>query len=148
MAGAKPVMVQDYLTCCFENIARPLHDAAMEHGITHLIRGQRNADEHKSTARDGSVVEGGITYLQPIEDWSSDEVLLYVARHIDLPVHFGLKHTSMDCYDCTAYQAEGADRVEFMRERHPQLFAEYQDRLQGLNAALSQSLGQQFEGAT
>jgi hypothetical protein len=42
----------------------------------------------------------------------------------------------MDCYDCTAYSAESADRIEYMRAKHPALFSEYQIRASGLKSAL------------
>lgn len=147
MSGAKPVTIQPYLSCHFENIALPLHQAALSHGITHLIRGQRNEDAHKSPARDGAVVEGGITYLQPIEDWTSEQVLQFVAEHMVLPDHFDLKHTSMDCYDCTAFAAETADRVAFTRQRHHELFAQYRARKDQINAALKEAMRHDHQGA-
>lgn len=139
-SGPKPVTIQPYLSCCYDNISLPLHRAALEHGITHLIRGQRNDEGHKSPSRDGAVVDGGITYIHPIEEWSSEEVLSFVAKHMPLPEHFKLKHSSMDCYDCTAYRSETADRVAFMRQRHPSLYAEYQARDAQVQAALREAL--------
>lgn len=148
MSGTKPVTIQPYLTCCFENIALPLHQAAVAHGITHLIRGQRDEEAHKSPSRDGAVVDGGITYLHPIEGWSADQVLQFVAEHMTLPEHFGLKHTSMDCYDCTAFAGETADRVAFTRERHPDLFAQYRARKDQINAALREAMLHDQQGAS
>jgi 3'-phosphoadenosine 5'-phosphosulfate sulfotransferase (PAPS reductase)/FAD synthetase len=142
MSGSKSVTVQPYLSCCFENISLPLHRAAIEHGITHLIRGQRDDEAHKSPSRHGAVVDGGITYLHPIEGWSSQDVLSYVGKHMELPEHFKFKHSSMDCYDCTAYRRESADRVAFMQERHPELYAEYAARDAQLNAALAEALNE------
>lgn len=138
--GSKPVTIQPYLSCCFENISLPLHRAALEHGITHLIRGQRDDDGHKSPSRNGAVVDGGITYIHPIESWTSEEVLSFVGKHMPLPEHFKLKHTSMGCYDCTAYRKESVDRVAFMRERHPTLYAEYRARDAQLKAALAEAI--------
>lgn len=146
ISGPKPVTIQPYLTCCFENIARPLHQAALAHGITHLIRGQRDDESHKSPSRDGAVVDGGITYLHPVEGWSADQVLQFVGQHMALPEHFGLKHSSMDCYDCTAFASETADRVAFTRERHPDLYAQYRVRKDQINAALREAMRQDTEG--
>lgn len=139
-SGPKPVTIQPYLTCCFENIAAPLHRAALEHGITHMIRGQRDDEGHKSPSRNGAKVDGGITYIHPIEGWTGAEVLAYLGKHMPLPDHFALRHSSMDCYDCTAYRADSTDRIAFMRERHPDLYAAYRARDAQLNAALREAL--------
>lgn len=139
MAGERPVTIQPYLSCCYENIGMQLHHAAKSLGVTHLIRGQRNDEAHKSTARNGEVVDG-IVYLQPIEHWSRAEVLDYLAAHMDVPGHFAINHSSLDCYDCTAYVHESADRIAFMQEAHPDLYLEYIDRKNKVDFALTESL--------
>lgn len=144
-SGEKSVTIQPYLTCCYENIALPLHRAALAHGITHLIRGQRDEERHKSPSRSGAVVDGGIKYIHPIEGWTSEDVLSFVGKHMPLPEHFKFKHSSMDCYDCTAYRQESADRVAFMRERHPDLYAKYQARDAQIQAALREALSDSEE---
>lgn len=140
ICGKKPVMVQPYLNCCIENIGLVLLRFCVQNGITELITGQRNADSRKSTTRDGDVLEG-VTYRQPIAGWSDDQVLLYVGQFLDpLPEHLTLKHSSMDCYDCTAYRADSADRIALMRSRHPTLYAEYAIRKTALDGAISEAL--------
>lgn len=135
--GEKPVMIQNYLKCCIENIGLVLLKYCSQRGITELISGQRNADKRKSTSRDGDVVQG-VTYRQPIADWSDAQVMDFVGQHLHpIPEHMKLKHSSMDCYDCTAYRADSADRVALMRDRHPEMFAEYAARRDALNAALA-----------
>ena len=89
-AGHKDVMIQSYLNCCYENIAAPLMQYCKENGITELINGQRNSENHKSTSRNGDVVMG-IKRLQPIEDWDEYRVLSFVSSHMDLPGHFKFK---------------------------------------------------------
>lgn len=143
-SGPKSVTIQPYLSCCFENISQPLHEAALAHGITHLVRGQRNDEGHKGTARNGTVVDG-ITMLHPIEDWNEQDVLGFVAKHMDLPEHFQLKHSSMDCYDCTAYRRDSVDRVAFMRARHPSLYAEYEARQKLVESAVQEALFHDIE---
>lgn len=135
LTGEKPVMVQSYLQCCFENIGSQLQGWCERNGVKELIRGQRNSEKHKSPARNGTVLNG-VTYIQPIEDWSEKQVLDYVAQHMDLPDHFSLKHSSMDCYDCTAYHKESADRIEYTRQHHPVLFQEYRKRKDALIGAI------------
>lgn len=139
VTGEKPVMVQSYIQCCLENIGENLQKYCKDHGITRLIRGQRNDEGHKSSARDGSVIEG-ITYEQPIEDWTAQQVLNYVEAHMPLPAHFKFKHSSMDCYDCTAFTADSVDRISYTKANHPMLYAEYETRNQALKSALIESM--------
>lgn len=139
VTGEKPVMVQSYIQCCLENIGENLQKYCKDHGITRLIRGQRNDEGHKSNARDGSVIEG-ITYEQPIEDWTAQQVLDYVSAHMPLPAHFKFKHSSMDCYDCTAFTADSVDRISYTKANHPMLYAEYETRNQALKSALIESM--------
>lgn len=135
----KPVMVQSYINCCHENIGANLHKYCKDHGITHLIRGQRNDEGHKSSARNGTVIDG-VEYVQPIEEWTAQEVLDFVAAHMPIPDHFAFKHSSMDCYDCTAFAADSKDRIEYTKAYHPTMYAAYETRNQALKGALSESM--------
>lgn len=131
----KPVMVQDYLSCCYANISKPLMDAAKEHGITHLIRGQRNDEGHKATSKNGSVVQG-ITFLHPIEDWSEKQVYDFLSRHISIPEHLYLTHSSLDCYDCTGYLGQSKDRMQWAEKHHPELAKEHKQKLRAVREAV------------
>lgn len=139
ITSKKPVMVQSYIQCCAENIGMNLQEYCKIHEITHLIRGQRNDEGHKSSARHGSII-GGIVYEQPIENWTSKQVLDYVAMFMDLPNHFKFKHSSMDCFDCTAFTCESKDRIEYTKFHHPDLHKIYDERKQLLQSALIESL--------
>lgn len=137
--GPKPVTLQSYLGCCYANISAPLHAMAKKLGVTELIRGQRKDETHKGAARDGDMVDG-IRYLQPIEDWSAEQVLRFLRDHMPLPEHLFFSHSSLDCYDCTAYVNDHADRQEWMQREHPVLFAQYRTRMQRVESALTESL--------
>lgn len=139
VTGKKETLVQSYLMCCYENIGYRIHQAALSHGITHLIRGQRLEESHKSTARDGDVVDG-LVYLQPIESWTKQEVLNFINNHMELPKHFAISHSSLDCYDCTAYVKESKDRINYTKEHHPIFYAEYRERMDSLNKVLSSEI--------
>lgn len=139
VSGPKAVMVQSYLGCCYENVSRPLLDAAKRLGATRLIRGQRSEESHRSPAVHGSMVEG-IEFLHPIENWTRDQVMAYLTVKGDVPAHFNLSHSSLDCYDCTAYRRESADRIEWMRERYPDFHAAYSVRQAALKQALAEAL--------
>lgn len=138
--GTKPVRVQSYLDCCYANIVSPLMREAKARGVTRLIRGQRNDEGHKSTGRHGDAVDG-ITLIQPIEDWSKDAVLsLILQRRGSVPDHFTIEHSSLDCYDCTAFLAHSADRVRWTKELHPALYARYATNLAALKSAVAPSM--------
>ena len=136
----KPIKVQTYLGCCFENIATPLMKAARKRGITQLVRGQRLDEDHKSTAMDGSIVEG-ITFIQPIETWTEEQVFAFILQHrATLPDHYGIKHTSLDCYDCTAYLGHSADRIAWTKQKYPEFYAKYAANMADLKLALAPSM--------
>ena len=139
IAGEKSVTIQSCLQCCYENISKPLMDAAKHYGITHLIRGQRNDETLKATSRDGDVVDG-IVYNHPIEHWSTCDVLDFIARNMETPAHFNLGHTSLDCFDCTAYQKETKDVSSYRELNHPELHQKYQARKEQLDSVLREAL--------
>lgn len=135
----KEVTIQSYFQCCFENIAAPMMQAIKQHGITHLIRGQRNDESHKSTARHNDVVDG-VTYLHPIENWTASSVIEFIQNHIELPKHFYLGHTSLDCFDCTAYQKDTKDVSLYREKNHPELHKQYLARKEKLDSAIREAL--------
>lgn len=140
LSHVKQVKVQSYLQCCYQNITAPLWQRTKELGATVVIKGQRLDEAHKSTARDGDEVEG-IRFIHPIEHWTRDNVLSYLRAELgELPEHYGLDHSSMDCYDCTAFAAHSHDRVAFMRDRHPDLYADYSEKLKSLHSAIAEPL--------
>ena len=141
ITGIKPTAIQSYLNCCYENIAKPIRAAAKELGITHIISGQRSGEQFKSTSVDGDIVDG-VTCIHPVEGWSEKEVLDFVGLHMELPENFKLKHTSMDCYDCTAFRGVTKDRVAYTAKHHPELHAEHQARTSLVNTALVSALGE------
>lgn len=139
ISGKKEITIQSYRQCCYENIAMPLHNAVKKHEITHLIRGQRNDEKHKSTAKNGDSYDG-VTYIHPIEDWTGEEVIAYLAKKTKLPEHYYLSHTSLDCYDCTAYQKDTKDIIAYRNEKHPELHKIYNNSKEKLNIALREAL--------
>lgn len=139
MTHEKSVMVQSYLQCCYENIAEPIYKAAKQHQITHLIRGQRLDDDIQSVTKNNSVFDG-MTFLHPIEHWTRKDVLGYLSKHIELPKHFNLGHTSLDCFDCTAYQKDTKDVSLYREKNHPELHKQYLARKEKLDSAIREAL--------
>jgi len=140
ITGPREIRVQSYLQCCWQNISGPLHETAKRLGVTHLVRGQRLDEAHKSEARDTVVVDG-LTFLQPIEHWTRQDVLTFIGRHMEIPEHFALDHSSMDCYDCTAFLGQSIDRAEWSRVRWPELHSAHIARLEQVARAVLPSIG-------
>lgn len=136
MAGPKPVMIQSYLQCCQDNLCAPLFEEAKRLGATEIVFGQRNEEGHKSPARNGDVTQG-IARLHPIEEWTADQVLSFLSLHMEIPAHFAIKHSSLDCYDCPAYRIDSSDRIEWMRKERPIYFAAYKVRADAVDSAIS-----------
>jgi 3'-phosphoadenosine 5'-phosphosulfate sulfotransferase (PAPS reductase)/FAD synthetase len=135
----KPFMIQSYMQCCYENIAEMVNNAAKAHGVTHIISGQRNDESRKGTTKHGEVFDG-LVYLQPIADWTKNEVLDFISKHIELPKHFNLGHTSLDCFDCTAYQKDTKDVSLYREKNHPELHKQYLARKEKLDSAIREAL--------
>jgi phosphoadenosine phosphosulfate reductase len=114
--GDAPLM-QSYLNCCAENIWFPLHKAILDCGATKAIKGQRGADEHKSTAKDGTTIYG-VTYLMPIYDWTDAQVFAFLedAGAELAPGYRAGEKTGRDCWDCTAYLSDNQRRIENLPE--------------------------------
>lgn len=139
ISGKKDVTIQSYLGCCYENISAPLHLYAKKIGITELIKGQRITDTHKGYSLDGSVFDG-ITYRHPIEGWSKSDVTDYLSTKMPLPRHFSLNHSSVDCFDCTAFVKENQDKSVYMETHYPDLFAEFSAKKTLVDSAIEQAL--------
>lgn len=139
MTTPKPMMIQSYLQCCYENIAQPLYAKAHALGVTHLVTGQRHDEPHKSTSIDGSLVEG-IVRVHPLEEWTAEQVLDYLHLQMEVPPHFYFAQSSLDCYDCPAYEQQSRDRVAWMQERYPDAYQAYLIRRAAVTTALTESL--------
>lgn len=134
----KPIKIQSYLECCFTNISYPLFAKAKELGATSLIYGQRMEEGHRSPAKNGDMVDG-IMRLHPIENWSTEQVLDYLSTVMDVPEHYFVKHSSLDCYDCAAFKKDSQDRAIYTKERHPEFYRKYQIRMDAVRNALRES---------
>ena len=128
VTGKKPTIIQNYLQCCFENISYPLFLKAKELGVTELVCGQRQSDLHKSTLGNGESMEG-ITRIYPIEHWTDGDIFAFLGLHMTIPDYYRIiKHTSLDCYDCTAYHNETRDLRAWTKEQHPDFYSAYMVR--------------------
>lgn len=139
LGGPKPVKIQSYLGCCYENISAPIIAKARELGATEIVSGERRGENRKSASMDGQLV-AGLTRLHPIYEWSGEEVIRYLESKMEVPQHYAIKHSSLDCYDCTGYHKDSTDRVAWMRETHPVLFSRYVVRRKAIDNAILEAL--------
>lgn len=121
--------LQSCVACCAENLWQPMVSAVKELGATLIIRGQRKAEIQRTPLHSGSIVEG-VEYLFPIENWSSDEVRLYLDdKPIGLPENYEVMDTGLDCMHCTGHLFENVGKRIYMVKRHPEAYAEVSRRL-------------------
>jgi phosphoadenosine phosphosulfate reductase len=113
VTGKTETLIQPYFACCYDNITKPLMDKCKELGVTELISGKRDDEHHKSS--DGGMVDG-ILHTHPIHDWTSEQVLEYLSFYMELPKHFNFSHSSLDCYDCSAYLKDTQDIFEWSKQ--------------------------------
>lgn len=118
LCGFDRPKLQSFLDCCYTNLMAPMHEAAKNSGATLIVRGQKRGDIHRGPYESGAVV-AGIEYLFPVEDWTDEQVLDYVADSGLLPEHYDQGNTSMDCWNCTAYLSENAWKLRYLYERYP-----------------------------
>jgi 3'-phosphoadenosine 5'-phosphosulfate sulfotransferase (PAPS reductase)/FAD synthetase len=114
--------------CCFANLMWPLYERVKADGNTMLIRGTKFIDIKRMPAADGDVLDGVELYY-PIQDWNNQQVRSYLAkRGIPLPRLYQYMTNSPECARCSAWWNEG--RAEYLKEFYPQIFADYDARLQ------------------
>ena len=140
MTRAKAVLIQPSFQCCYSNLAQPLQDKAKRLGATHIVTGQRNDEPARATSRNGEVVDGLIR-LYPLAEWTRAQVLDYLASKMDIPPHYALTQTSLDCFDCTCFYAESKDRIAWMKDKYPHLYAIYAEKYNHVLAAIQEALG-------
>lgn len=138
--GSQKTMVSAYLDCCGTNVSLPLAHATKQFGATLIVRGQKDADDHKSPIKSGHILDGA-EYFFPVEDWTNAEVFEYLAEQdFEIPAFYSLKATSLDCWNCTAYCADHADKLAYMKTRHPDKHRKLLKSLTALREAIGMDL--------
>lgn len=140
MAYGGGIPMQSFVSCCTENIWKPMNEFVQHCGATLVIRGQRNDETPKSPIRSGHV-ENGIEYLFPVQEWTSEQVLEYLGDNV--PDHFQSLtgfHTSLDCWNCTAFTDESAKRYRYTEEKHPVLWGQLKPRLETIYESCQREL--------
>ena len=127
-----------YTNCCSVNIWEPMNAAVIASGITHVVRGSKEADHHVGVSH--GFTENGIYYDSPLWDWSDIDVFSYIEKHdIPLPENYKMSSDSdsLDCWCCTAYCGKSGDfRAEFIKEIHPELHDFQSARISSVKATV------------
>lgn len=111
-------------SCCAANVWAPMQRAMHEIKATLVVRGQKACDGRKGPLLSGAVVDG-VEYWYPLEDWTDEQVFAYLREHaVEIPEHYELAKTSLDCRHCTAYLDEALGKLRWMRDRHPGVHTE------------------------
>jgi phosphoadenosine phosphosulfate reductase len=132
-----PQLLQSYMRCCGAMIFDPLEQAMRRDGHTIVLRGSKRGD--RRAGADASHWEKGIEYRSPLWNWSDERVMGFLAEQgATLPRHYAAVPDSLDCWLCTAHLApHGEAKLRWIRENHPELWPDVQDRFRRLNAALA-----------
>lgn len=121
--------------CCWRNLMQPMHQKLIGDGITLIVRGQRDDEYQEQPTRSGDYSEG-IEVLYPLQDWTADNVMLYLKGN-ELPLaefyDRGMRRAP-ECMGCTAWWDEG--RENYLRQYHPIEFAANAAAMGKINAEI------------
>lgn len=138
LVGHDAPLIQDRYSCCFLTVMKPLHERMIADGVTLIIRGQRNDDPLKPPIRSG-MVDGGIEYLFPIEDWPARKVLSYLGSvGAPIPRFYEVLDEAPDCMRCSAWWENGA--AKYLKRYHYDAYKDVQHRLDLINRAVGQHI--------
>jgi len=62
----------------------------------------------------------GLSTVFRFETWSDSEVIDYLrSKDVVIDERLQMAHSSLDCWNCTAYMAESAERFKYIKKHHP-----------------------------
>jgi phosphoadenosine phosphosulfate reductase len=133
----KELKLRSYFECCNENFWSPCDAEMRRIGITGIIRGQRNEEGHRAPIKSGHI-ENGIEYYLPIETWSKTDVIEYLrSKDVIIDERLSMNHSSLDCWNCTAYMADSADRFKYIQKHHPSKYKHIVEIVKKIDNALT-----------
>lgn len=121
--------IQSKLSCCQRNIMIPVFNYAMENGFDLIVMGDRKQEKAGNAIKDGDSVHG-IHFHYPIYEWSTEEVLEYLSKIIEIPEHFHFRHSSLDCKNCTAFLDETKDVKKLLKDKYPEDYKKFKENLE------------------
>jgi phosphoadenosine phosphosulfate reductase len=127
MGESKHRLIARY-DCCWANLMLPLYARVFSDGNTLLIRGTKHVDMELMPMQSGETTDGMELYY-PLQDWTNDDVMIYLRRNqIPIPRLYKYMTNSPECARCSAWWGEG--RAAYLKEFHPDIWADYDKRLQ------------------
>jgi len=136
--GQATVRLVGRYDCCYANLMWPLFKRIYDDGFTLLIRGTKRCDIPRLPAEPGEIVDG-VELWYPLLDWSHDHVFDYLReRNVPLPRVYDYVTNSPECARCSAWWGEG--RAAYLKKYHPEIWVEYDARLQVVIDAVAPSL--------
>lgn len=113
----------NYLSCCFANIMRPMHDYVRASGHTLVLRGSKRDDSRVGVP--SGFVEEGVEYRSPLWEWSDAEVFSYLdGAGVALPSQYAAGvNDGLDCWFCPAHlKHHGAEKLRYLKANYPDLW--------------------------
>lgn len=136
----KSIKLRSYVECCNENLWQPAQEMLKDLKFTGVIRGQRLEEDHKSSVPSG-YIEDGIEYIFPINDWSEQQVYEYLTeKGVPLDDRLKMTHSSLDCWNCTAYLNSSQERMEYVKVKHPEKFKQVIGIIKEIDTAITEEL--------
>jgi len=138
--AAKPLLLRNYMECCSENIWVPARNAIQALGITAVIRGQRADESHGAPITSG-YVEDGVEHVLPLENWTQQAVLDFLqAEGVDISGRLSMAHSSLDCWNCTAYCNHSKERMAYIKANHPEKHVQVVALLKQIDNAVTEQM--------
>lgn len=135
-----PILLRDYMKCCAENIWAPAQKALKELAVTAVIRGQRSDESHGAPIKSGDI-ENGVEHILPLEDWSQQDVLDFLKEEgVDVSGRLGMAHSSLDCWNCTAYCNHSKERMDYIKANHPEKYIQVVALLKQIDNAVTEQM--------
>jgi phosphoadenosine phosphosulfate reductase len=135
-----PILLRDYMGCCSENIWVPATNALKDLGVTAVIRGQRADESHGAPITSG-YVEDGVEHVLPLENWTQQAVLDFLqAEGVDVSGRLSMAHSSLDCWDCTAYCNNSQERMAYIKANHPEKHVKVVALLKQIDNAVTEQM--------
>ena len=134
---SKPIKIRSYMECCHDNFWKPADDTARKLGVTAIVRGQRSDEAHRSPFKSGDTFDG-IEYYFPIKDWDNSKVTKFLeANNVEITERLSMAHSSLDCWNCTAYCGDSKERMKYIKKFHPEKHKEVTSIIRQISQAVA-----------
>ena len=131
---------QSPLECCVRTLMPPVIELIVKLGSNLLIRGNKVSDALLDKSRSGDVIDG-VTIYNPIENLTDYQVLECLkVFDVELPAWYGLKHSSIDCADCTGYIADSGARIDLLKHNYHEEYDQLIQRLKVIVGVVEEPL--------